>query len=293
MKGILTKEHISIIEKEAQNPIYRLPEIISFALGTDNPLAIIKITQKGLIFIKGTDDTGFTHIHQRHSAHSRQEDWIDFYDSNGNIIEKKDSLGRKKLRLDNPSRFHPHSISIIEYLRIADQVYNEENLNIEKNKRKDLFDVYDGIIFELDEKKIQYRLITYKNSKIIHTLFPAAKYFNKQKKIIVDFSRQNSSSVLTLVNNDFQIEISYIDEYQFIRYVIIIRNDPLDDAKERWYIQVNSPSGQPILTEYFNSRVKDADIYSETYLRRLDNVDLSPLEKRMKQIEGLLKPRKD
>ncbi|MGV3586762.1 MAG: hypothetical protein ACO1OF_07165 [Adhaeribacter sp.] len=290
MKGILTKEHIAMIEKEAQNPIYRVPEIISFSLGTNNPLALLKITQKGLIFIKGTDDTGFTHIYQRHSENARKEYWGDFKDNKGNVVEKKDSLGRKKLRLDNPSKFHPHSIPIIDYLNIADQIYEERNLNTEKNKSPDLFDVYDGMVSEIDKKEIKYRLITYKDSKIVHTIFPHTKDFNKQKTIIINLSRQNPSSALTLLNNDFQVEIPYLDEYGFIRYVIIIRNDPLDNTKEKWFIQVNAPSGKPILTSYFGSRDKEINIGSEEYLRWLDHVDLSELENIMKRIEASLRP---
>lgn len=293
MKGILTKEHIDHVEREAQNPMYRMQGAISFAVAAKSPFAIVKITPKGLIFIQGTDDTGFNHIHQRHSGHSQNDYWDNFYNHKGEVVEKTDNFGRKKLRLDNPSSFHPFSIPIFDYLNIADQVYGIQNLNNEKNKRKDLFDVYDGIASGLDRNEVKYRLLTYKDSKIVHTLIPLTKKFNKQEKRIINFARQNPKSITRLVNNDFQIEIPYKDEYQIIRYVVIVRNHRENESKEKWYIQVNSPNGTPLVTEYFGSREKDFDIYSELYLRRLENVDFTPLEKMMKKMEKLLVPKKE
>jgi hypothetical protein len=292
MKGILTKEHILHVEKEAQNPMYRMQGVISFAMAAKSPFAIIKITPKGLIFIQGTDDTGFKHIHQRHSGNSQNDYWVNFYDNKGKVVEKKDNLGRKKLSLDNPSSFHPHSIPIFDYLNIADQVFGTQNLNNEKNKKKDVFDVYDGLASGINKNEIKYRLLTYKDSKIVHTLIPLTKKFNKQEKRIIHFARQNPKSITKLLNNDFQIEIPYKDEFQIIRYVVIVRNDIHDESKEKWYIQVNSPYEAPLVTEYFGSREKDFDIYSEGYLRRLENVDFTPLEKMMKKMEKRLIPRR-
>lgn len=293
MKGILTKEQIAFIEKEAQNSIYRTPGVISFAVGAKSPFAIIRITPKGLIFIKGTDDTGFEHINQRHSPSSENIYWVNFTDNKGNIVDKKDILGRKKFRLDNPSSFHPYSIPILSYLSIADQVFSSENVNIEKNKRKDLFDVYDGIVSGLDGKQLEYRLLTYKDSKIVHTLIPLTKEFNKQEKLIVNFARQNPRLIIPINHDDCQIEIPYIDEYQIVRYVIIIRSDPEDETKENWYIQVNSSLGTLIDICHFGSKKKEFEIYSEEYLRELEDIDFSPLVKEIKKIEEQLKPDKN
>ena len=293
MKGILTKEHIKHVEKEAQNPIYRMQGAISFAVATKNPFAIVKITPNGLIFIKGTDDTGFDHIHQRHSGDNQNEYWDNFYDNKGEVVEKRDNFGRRKYRLDNPSSFHPYSIPIYDYLNIADQVYDLRNLNNEKNKKKDLFDVYEGLAIDLNRSEINYRLITYKNSKIVHTLIPLTKKFNSQEKRIIHFARQSAKSIRRLIDDDFQIEIPYKDEYGIIRYVIIVREDIHDEKKEKWYIQVNAPDGTPLATDYFGSREKDMDIRSKTYLRRLKNVDLTPLEKMIKKMEKVIRPKKE
>lgn len=293
MKGILTKEHILHVEKEAQNPIYRMQGAISFAVATKNPLAIVKITSRGLIFIKGTDETGFDHIHQRHSGLYQNEYWVDFKDHKGEVIEKKDNFGRKKSKLDNPGSFHPYSIPIYDYLNIADQVYDLRNLNTEKNKKKDLFDVYEGLAIDLNRNEINYCLITYKDSKIVHTLFPLTKKFNKQEERIIHFARQHAESRTRLINDDFQIEIPYKDEYAVVRFIVIVRDDIHDEKKEKWYIQANAPDGTPLATVYFGSREKDMDIRSEAYLRRLEYADLSPLEKMIKKMDEVIKPKKE
>lgn len=293
MKGILTKEHISKIEKEALNPVYRMEGVISFGLGTKSPFTIMRVTPKGLIFINGTEDTGFDHIHQRHSGNTHKEYWDNYYDHKGEVVEKKDILGRTKLKLDNPSSFHPHSIPIHDFLSIAEQIYNFENLNIEKNKNKELFDVFDGIAKGLDEIETKYRLITYKDSKIVHTLIPLTKKFNKQEKVDIDFFRQRPKTSLKLINDDYQIEIPYKDEYYVIRYIIIIREDTQDKKMECWYIQINSPYGTPIVTEFQGKREKDSDFRSDEFLWKLENTNFSILEKRIKQIEEQLKPIED
>lgn len=291
MKGILSKEQIEFILNESQKPIYSLRGIISFAVATENPFSIMKITEKGLIFINGTDDTGFTHINIRHTGGRSTHFWKDFSDLNGNKIEKKDSLGRKKYQLDNPSLFHPHSIPIFDYLLIAEQIYSISNLNNEKNKQPDLFDLYEGKATANKNNEQFYRLLLYKDTKIVHTLYPIKKTFNKQKKIIVDFARLSPRTITTLNKiEDFQVEIPYIDEYNVIRYLVIIRVDPMDNLKEKLYIQVYSPLGQPLFTHYYGSGNKHCEINSPEFLNFIERMDFTDIEKIIKKIENLLKP---
>jgi hypothetical protein len=285
MKGILTKEQIMSIQNEANHHIYRIQGVVSFSIASENPFGIHKITPKGLIFIQGTDDTGFIHINKRHSAYSNDIYWNNFYDHKGDVIEKENGLGRKKHKLDNPSRFNPMSIPIFDYLKIADEIFEESNLNIEDNKNKDLFDVFDGIPLQTNNDEVKYRLITYKNSKIVHTLFPLSKKYNKQVKLLVNFARDNPKSKHNILRDDFQIEIQYKDEYQIVRYIIIIREDPQNNNREQWYIQINAPNGYPFVTEHFGDRVKGGDFKSEIYLRKLEVTDLTQFEKRIKKIE--------
>ncbi|MBP6825014.1 MAG: hypothetical protein KA165_00505 [Saprospiraceae bacterium] len=291
MKGILSEGHIKKIEEEAQNPVYKMQGALTFSFASKNPLSIHRVTPKGLIFIVGTEDTGFTHINQRHSIHSSKTFWANFYDDKGEEIVKNDILGRAKLSLDNPSNFHPHSIPIVDYVLIADQVFNSDNLKNEKNKHKDLFDVYEGMAVGLNKEEMRYRLILYKDSTIVHTLIPLSKKFNRQEKIVAHFARRHPTMTHDTKDNRFQIDIEYTDEYGTVRYIFIIRNNPFNEMQENWYIQINSPYGVPLFTEYFGWRQKDMDSFTERHLRGLGKVNLTQIEKRIKQIEGLLKPR--
>jgi len=290
MKGILSKEHIAIVENEAQKPHYRL--MGAFCFGKD-PLTIIKMSQKGLILIKGTDDTGHIHISQRHFSNSKTY-WDNFYDHNGTIIHKKDRIGRKKYRLDNPSSFHSESLGFIDIPNIADQIYHRKNLDNSKNKHNELFDIYVGLAKGMDENRIKYKLITYKNSKIIHTLFPLTKEFNHQKKRITNFARQSPGCT---IGDSIQINIPYIDEHKIKRYIFILRQNPYDHTIENSYIQVNAPSGKPLITTYFGSQktvidlryyYKDFDRILESYLWLLQKANLNNVEKRIRNIESRL-----
>ena len=63
MEVLLTKDEIKFIEKEAQNPRYKLENILIFP---EDHKSISRVTPKGLIFVNGNKDTGLTHINERH-----------------------------------------------------------------------------------------------------------------------------------------------------------------------------------------------------------------------------------
>lgn len=169
MSSILTTSEIANILQIAKDPIYQIPGVVCFT-SKNNPLGIIKVSPKGLIFIEGNDETGFKHISERHNYYSDRIDWINFKDNNNNTRERKGIHGEIIKNLDNPSRFSPNSIPIIDFVRIADDVFCTENYCLEKNKERELFDLYIGCSKSINDRK--YRLITYKNTKIVHTLFP-------------------------------------------------------------------------------------------------------------------------
>jgi hypothetical protein len=124
-------------------------------------------------------------------------------------------------------------------------------------------------------------------------LIPLDKKFNKQDKFVIDFFRQRPTVSLKLINDDYQIEIPYKDEHYVIRYIIIIREDTQDEKNESWYIQINSPYGTPIVTDFQGNREKDSDFRSDEFLWKLENTNFYNLEKRIKQIEEQLRPIED
>jgi hypothetical protein len=119
-----------------------------------------------MIFVKGNEDTGYIHLSNRHSFGSFKNYW------------RQNDLG--DFKLDNPSKFNPNFRPMIDYINIADEIFCEENKNITKNNRPELFDKYTGFIQNLESEK--YHLLTYKDTKIVHTLFPDKKKHNQKIK---------------------------------------------------------------------------------------------------------------
>lgn len=282
MKGIFTSEQVKRIEEISKNKIYSIPGAISFGMGAKSPFSIFKISAKGLIFVRGTDDTGFDHIHQRHSSASNKIFWSEFYNHKGVSIDKKDSYDRKIQKLDNPSKFSINSIPIITYPQISDDVFSKDSLKTKTNKLPEIFDVYEGESLE----GIKYRLITYKDSKVVHTLIPLSKTFNKTEKRIVNFYRPKEYTTTYTENGDVFLRAKYKDEFNKVRYVVIIRQT---ESEKRWYIQYNKANEEPFLTYHFNNSELSIDIGSRNYIMFLEEFDWSPIEKCIKQMEKGIK----
>lgn len=283
MKGEFSPDQIKQIETKAMHPIYQAALGV---IGTKNPFAIMRVSFKGLVFVYGTDDTGFTHIHQRHISKDK-EFWVDFLDDKGNVVVKKYRYDIPKKRLDNPSQFHPFSIPIIDFTNIADAVYKNENLNTEKNKRQEEFDLYEGLASGLDGNEILYRLLVYKGSKVVHTLYPLERIFTPRNRV-VHFARQIPSSTITVPPFQVHVEIPYKDEYDTVRFIVIVRNDPEHSEVENWFIQANWPNGVPCFTYRFGSRRNSIPMDTSDFLERLEATDLEPLEKTMKSMDRVL-----
>lgn len=106
---------------------------------------------------------GWKHIIRRHGWGSQTWDWK----PNG--------------KLENPTKF---DLAPVEYLAVADQLYNPIFINKEKNRQPELFDVYEGIAIGRKKIKEKYRLVTYKDTGIIHNfyLLNNRQSFNRQNK---------------------------------------------------------------------------------------------------------------
>lgn len=282
MKGIFTVEQVKQIEKASQHYVY---QIALLTFGSKSPFSILKVSPKGLIFVNGTDDSGFNHIHKRHLNNSKVAFWTQFKDHKGNVIERKDGFGRRKHKLDNPSQFHPYSIPVHDFVIIADTVYNNGNFNLEKNKNPELFDLYDGLASGLEGKEVLYRLLLYKNSRLVHTLFPLSKDFSPRNPI-VHFARQSAKSTVSIPSGQVHVEVPYTDEYDVVRFIVIIRNDPENPEVEYWFVQANFPNGMPWATVHYMNKKREIDMDTSEFLERLDTTDLAPLEKLMKNIDS-------
>src|SRR5665647_2416706 len=203
MEKLLSIEDLRYIEKKTQDPIYKMTGFVS-AFSNGNPLTIASISTKDLIFIYGNEYTGLTHIMARHNYYSNRGDWH-FDDKN-------------QIQIDNPSKFSKNSKPLFDYKAISDDIFKPEN---KKESKDDRFEKYSGFSSIMENIEMEYHLIVYKNTKIVHTLFPQKKIFNKRKKIL-NFKR-GDLTVTTRPDERFLIaKYPYLDVNEIIRYIIII-----------------------------------------------------------------------
>jgi hypothetical protein len=281
MNRILNSNEIKSLLQKAQDPVYKLQGVICFS-SKNHPLDIIKISPKGLIFIEGNDQTGFKHISERHNYYSGRIDWIDFKDSNGGIIEKRGKHREVIKNLDNPSRFSPNSIPIFDYVKIADDIFCAENYCLEKNKEKELFDLFIG--YSKSINNVKYRLITYKDSKIVHTLFPDDNKSKKDKTL--NYSKGKLIGVyMPDAGPIISIELPYYDHKRIERFKLIIRRDH-DSGHEKIYIQKNLINGQPFLVKFIGERDYLFKGQLTSYLMRLQFADFIDIEKEIKKLDS-------
>ncbi len=182
---LLNNEEIkTILVGIRNNPQLQLPNILTMMkCGRDFATVYWVSNNKGLIWIKGNDDTGLEHISNRHNWSSTRQYWR--FDQ----TEK----------LDNPSRFSPEAYPLEHFDRIAEDIFDKENLNIDKNKNPEIFDVYEGeSSYQNNGEKSKFRLIVYKDTPIVHTLIP----LKGKKKIMVNLKRGNCQGKITQDNNE-------------------------------------------------------------------------------------------
>lgn len=124
MENLLSIQEIKLIERNAANPVMKLPNVIGFMGGERFHLTIATISKKGLIFIIGNQSTGLSHIQRRHYFNSYPKDWTEYKDQKGEVIEKRDYIGDKLKRLDNPGRFDMNDLP--EFEKIIKEYENAE-----------------------------------------------------------------------------------------------------------------------------------------------------------------------
>jgi hypothetical protein len=159
----------------------------------------------------------------------------------------------------------------------------QKNRCDEKNDRPEQFDVYIGKVKYLNLPEYEYRLVLYKNTKIIHTLFLCAnrKPFNKKKVLNLrqgwsGFSQDFSTGIETH-------KIPYIDHNDIERAKIILRCIK-DIGKEIWYIQINEVDGSPKFTTIIKEDNCNNSCSPQFRVSQLDFSDMSWIEKEIKKL---------
>lgn len=265
---LLTKEEIQSIEKEAENPIYRESKILHLGM---NYFSILRVSiEKGIILIRGNEDTGLEHINLRHNEYQKRPFWK----------MELDKAGNEQIKLDNPSKFSNLSIPIFTYTEIADKVFSEENKKIEENKNPDLFDVYSSEFTHRDGSVMKYRLVTYKDSKIIHTLIPLKKTYTRDK--ILDLYRGAPHGEQSLMTGNIKIEIPYLNHENEIicKLIFLIDGQTLkEEVFIEYFKRKNASISYKIAERHIIGKI---DV--PRYLTYLQFNDLREFEKSLKAL---------
>lgn len=202
LMNLLSKEQILAIEADAKGlQELRRPGYISLGLDVTS---IFKLGQNtGVIIIKGNEHFGFEHIHSRHDYYSFKAYWKDG-------------------KLDYPSKFSPQSIPIQDYTELADALFNEQYIDTENNKKPEVFDLYVGSPdIPLGEGRT-YKMIVYKGTKIVHTLYPTNNKYTIKKPTGFHFKKGAVSMNEQLKSCIIEIKIPYFDEVGAKRYTAIV-----------------------------------------------------------------------
>jgi hypothetical protein len=264
-KRLLTTEEINLIIKESSDSKYQIDNLFHLS-GIHT--TIQRVSKKtGLILIKGNDATGFDHIMVRHSPTSKSGHWIK----------------GEKIKLDDPSRFSLSTIPIFDYLAIADDVYKSENIVSDKrNKEPETFDLFIGKYTDRKGRSMDYKLLLYKGTPIIHNIIPHKKTFNKKK--VLDLRQGSIISTLNDMKGIHSYYIPYYDHLDIERAKIIIRLQT-HIGQENWNIQINDKDGRPLFTHMTDTR--KVEKYLQLPFRHINldyQEDLSGIEKIIKRL---------
>ncbi len=277
MKEYLTKEEINGIEIAAKHPAYRISNVM--VLGSNSIFDIVKVSElKGLVLIKGNKYFGLKHLNERHSHYSKKDFWVK--DPKNRI----NAVGKEIKKLDNPSRFSKFSIPFLEFVRIAEDLYDSKFLNKEKNTKQEILELYIGESDRNIEGVLRrYKLLLYKETKIIHTLFPLNEKSKKKrpKKSQFNFHREKWKCTTTFTAEDVikVIEVPYMGFDKKTRFILIIWKS-LKMEMEKHYVQVNDPDGMPCFTHLLKENEFDKAIFwGSEELEELDRIELTSFEK--------------
>lgn len=268
MEKLLSKQDIKDVELEAQTDLdtYLGGVVVR---GETTEKSIITISKdKQLIFIEGNEHTGFSHLRDRHYRFSFKNYWI--------------ATEKGSYRLDNPSKFHPAMMPIIDFVKIADNIFSIDNLNHQKNKRPDFFDMYTGYYSYTENKKEKYHLLTYKDSQIVHSLFPDNKKNNAKRKC--RFGKGIVTTSLKFLAGHNDLLVPYEINNGLTAYSILVRKF-YSEKIERIFIQKHNNSGE-VQEQYFigYKEFEEFEIFSRETINDFQIGDLSEFEKIITQI---------
>lgn len=261
-ENLFSIEDLQAISIEAQNPIYSIPNLFHFG---EEKLSIIGVSQStGLIMANGNEWTGYKHIIERHSLTSRKPYWTE------------------PNKIDNPTKFSL-TLPPVQYLDVASLIFKPQNKTLSGNKNPEIFDVYIGSCNDKSGQKIQYKLVVYKNFKVIHTLFvnDNQKPFNKKK--ILNLRQGWSDFTYNLLTGIQQFEFQYFDANNIALFKVIVRIFEFQRL-EKWYVQVNLKDGTPFLSTLIKQETITTILPPQFRISHIDFGEITWVEKIIKKI---------
>jgi hypothetical protein len=268
MERLFTDDQLKTIGEEARSNLsYYLATTVSDGNATE--ISIITISEKKqLIFTEGNDDTGFQHLRDRHALYSYKNYWSKTEDG---------------FRLDDPSKFHPKMMPIIDYVKIADAIFGEEKKNITKNNHPDKFDKYSGTYVYQDGLEEKYHLLTYKDTRIVHTLFPDKKRHNRKSKVKLGKGTVTITMKFPQGHND--LLLPYENNAGITGYSILIRRY-FPQEIEVGYIQKYDQAGAPqALFTIYERKLNGYERFEREDMNFFQYGDISDYEKLITEID--------
>lgn len=217
MEQLLSKEDIrEILSNNRENPVFKYSGIRLMSTDKHSFKEVIAISDKhNLILIKGNEDTGNEHIRERHN----------FWSTKNYIV--KNPTG--DIVFQDQSKF-PKNVAPIEFIKIADEIYSNENLIIDNpHPMANLFDLYIGE-YKFDKPR-KVKLLLYKGTKIIHSLFLISSTYNKKRVSKFPFSRGTVKFSFNPETGTNDTLIPYFDTTPKPRYCIVIEKHPKKDLE--------------------------------------------------------------
>lgn len=279
MSQLLTKEEIKeILYGNFKNPVlmYHGPRLITKEHHPHTTLIAVS-DRHSLFLIKGNEDTGNQHIIDRHNYWSTK--LYTLQKENGETV------------FQHQSRF-PGDVSPIHFLWIADEIYKRENL-IKDNPHPDAdkFDLYIGEFLFEKKKKEKVKLLVYKDTKIIHSLFLQSAKFNKKKVKKFPFARGVVKYAKQKLNEVRKVLIPYYDANGKLCFGITIKKYP-DQNREDIIIMIFDPESND-LSKYNFIKIQEREInnfVSEAAEEfNYQHADLRDVEKLIQKMDNDLK----
>lgn len=269
LEKTLSKNDITEIEYEAQtNPVFRYYGI-RVAYRNDFPQnKILRISDnKNLILIKGNTDTGYDHIIERHNFWSTK------------IYTK---IENNQIVFQNQSRFPKDQYPLL-FIKIAEEIYTEENyVKDNSHPEAEKYDLYIGNYSFDSIKSEKVKLLIYKGTKIIHSLFPKSDSHNQKRIKNFQFTRGKVEL------NKNEVYIPYLDIELKVKFAILIEKDfeknteniniITYDLEDYRYHYIQKIGIRKLIK--FNSEKSEITTYQFT--------DLRPIERKIKELNDKL-----